>query len=125
MSEESNGSGKGGGVNLGRHRAQCKICCFSDSIRERIEEEFISRTPLHWYLEEYGIVRDTLYRHAHAVGLFGERRKYLSRVLEMIIDRGERSTVSTPVVISAVKALAKMDPAGKSAEPVQQIGRAH
>jgi hypothetical protein len=61
-------------VNLGRHQSGCKIC--SHPQREEIERDFItwkSPTPI---VKQYGLAdRTSIYRHAHALGLFAKRSR--------------------------------------------------
>ncbi len=57
-----------GSVNLGRHAAECKICAHA---REEIEREFISWRSPATIAKSYKLAnRASVYRHAHALGLY-------------------------------------------------------
>ena len=56
-------------VNLGRHESQCLLCQHPQ--REDIEREWIDWGNTSRLAEEYGLSRDSLYRHMHAMGLVG------------------------------------------------------
>jgi hypothetical protein len=61
-------------VSLGRHEQNCKICKHPE--RENIERDFIAwRSPVA-IAKEYRLSnRATVYRHAHALGLFVKRQR--------------------------------------------------
>ena len=61
-------------ISLGRHSRNCGICAHKH--REEIEREFINWTGPKAIAKEYGLKdRATVYRHAHAFGLFVKRRR--------------------------------------------------
>jgi hypothetical protein len=106
-----------GGVNLGRHQAQCTIC--KSPYRQQIEEEWISwYSPSH-FEKLFDLSRDALYRHAHALDLFTKRRKNILMTFEKIIERVDLTPMSGSVILSAIKAYAKINGAGQGGEPVQ------
>jgi hypothetical protein len=51
-------------VSPGRHEFHCKIC--SHPKREEIEQAFLTWTSPIQIAENYGVSRDSVYRHAHA-----------------------------------------------------------
>ena len=60
-------------VNLGRHAAVCKICTHTQ--REEIERAFINWESPAAITKQYGLRnRASVYRHAHALGLFPKRQ---------------------------------------------------
>ncbi len=88
-------------VNLGRHQAQCTIC--SSSYRQEIEEEWINWGNTTLIAERYGVTRDAIYRHAHALDLFRKRQRNIKMALERIIERLDIAPTSGSVVLSAIK----------------------
>lgn len=108
----------GGGVNLGRHQAQCTICLSPN--RQQIDEDWINWHHPGHFKDAFGVSRDTLYRHAHATGLFSKRRKNVSMVLEKMIERVDWAPVSGSVILSAIKVLEKINRAGQEGEPVHE-----
>jgi hypothetical protein len=103
---------RSGSVNLGRHAAECKICAHGQ--RDEIEQDFIAwRSPAS-ITKQYGLRnRSTVYRHAHAVGLFPKRQRNVRAALEKIIERAGEVDVTAPAVVAAVQAYAKINAAGQ------------
>ena len=88
---EQSGSGRKSGrdqstpVNTGRHEYHCTIC--SHAKREEIERSFLNWTSPSRISEQYSVSRDSIYRHAHALGLMDKRRRNIRAALEQIIER--------------------------------------
>jgi len=99
-------------VSLGRHQRNCSVCGHEQ--REEIEGAFIGwRSPAS-IAEEYGLVdRASVYRHAHALGLFEKRRRNIRAALERIIERADSVDVTASAVVAAVQAYAKINSAGE------------
>ena len=99
-------------VNLGRHAAECKICAHAQ--RQEIEREFINWQSPASIAKQYGSRnRSTVYRHAHAVGLFPKRERNVRAALEKIIERAGEVDVSASAVVAAVQAYSKINTAGQ------------
>jgi len=63
-------------VNVGRHRRNCSICACLQI--EEIEGDFISWCSPAAIATEYGLAdRASVYRHAHALGLFDKSPVFL------------------------------------------------
>jgi hypothetical protein len=88
-------------INLGRHQAQCAICNHPD--REQIEEEWVNWGPTSYTARRYGVSRDGIYRHAHALGLFRKRERNAIRVLEKMIERVDSTEMNCATMLSALK----------------------
>jgi len=56
--------------------------------------------------KDYGVSRDSVYRHAHALGLMAKRRRNVSSALERIIEQAGEVEASAAAVVSAVAAYA-------------------
>ena len=57
--------------------------------------------------------RASVYRHAHALGLFEKRRRNIRAALERIIEKAGEVDVTASAVVSAVQAYAKINAAGE------------
>lgn len=87
-----------------RHGRKCQICHHPD--RASIEEDFLLWCTPRSISVEYRVPEMTLYRHAHAFGLFTVRRESLRLGLDRIVERGAEAPVTGDMVIRAVKAQA-------------------
>jgi hypothetical protein len=64
-------------VNLGRHQRACSVCAHAQ--QEEIEAAFIGWRSPAAIAEEFGLSdRASVYRHAHALGLFQKRQRNVS-----------------------------------------------
>src|SRR5215469_4298464 len=99
-------------VNLGRHTAECKICAHAH--RQEIERNFINWQSPASIAKQYGLRnRSTVYRHAHAVGLFPKRERNVRAALEKIIERACEVDVTASAVVAAVQAYSKINTGGQ------------
>jgi len=114
MGNPANRSPKRKRVNRGRHQYGCKVC--SHPKREEIEHEFINWGSPTVIGKQYGLSRDSLYRHAHALGLFPKRQRNVRAALERIIERADEVKVNAAAVVSAVRAYASINSAGQWVE---------
>jgi len=95
-----------------RHQLKCSVCHHPD--RDAIEEAF-----LHWHsaalikLEFQLPSRTSVYRHAHAFGLFARRSRKLRFALELIIEQAERVTPSANAIIHAVQSYTRLNDSGQ------------
>jgi hypothetical protein len=105
--------------NPGRHRTICKVC--NHDKRDEIEQDWIGWGNTTRIAEDYGLTRDSLYRHAHACGLFEKRRQNVRKALERIIEQAETVEVNASAVVSAIQAFAKINDAGKWIERSENV----
>jgi hypothetical protein len=99
-------------VNLGRHRRTCTVCHHEQ--REEIESAFVGWCSPAAIAEEYGLAdRASIYRHAHALGLFEKRRRNIRAALERIIEKAGEVDVTASAVVAAVQAYAKINAVGE------------
>ncbi len=114
------GNGFQRNINLGRHAAECKICAHAQ--REEIEREFINwRSPAS-IAKQYKLAnRASVYRHAHALGLFPKRQRNVRAALEKIIERAGEVEVNATAVVSAVGAYARINAAGQWVERSERV----
>jgi hypothetical protein len=65
----------------------------------RIESDFISWRSPAAIAQDYGLAdRTSVYRHAHALGLFPKRQRNVRAALEKIIERAGEVDVTAPAV---------------------------
>lgn len=99
-------------ISLGRHQRNCSICAHQQ--REEIESAFIGWRSPAAIAEEFGLAdRASVYRHAHALGLFPKRQRNIRAALERIIERADSVDVTASAVVAAIGAYAKINAAGE------------
>jgi hypothetical protein len=109
---------EGGGVNLGRHQAQCAICL--SSYRQQIDELFIDWVSPHLITKQFsGISRDSVHRHARACDLVSKRKKNIGMALEKIIERADYMSMTGSQVVSAIQTYVKLNGLGQGTEQAQ------
>lgn len=106
-------------VNLGRHETFCRVCKHEQ--REAIEQGWTDWGNTSRIAEEYGLSRDSLYRHAHALGLFAKRQRNIRKALEHMIERAESVEVTAAAIVSAIQAYAKINAGGQWVDRVEGV----
>jgi hypothetical protein len=107
-------------VDLAHHKVRCSICNRPD--REAIDEAF-----LHWrrswdLVREFKIAsRTSLYRQAHALGLFERRARNMRFALSVIIEEVETVSPSADAIIHAIRAYSCLDDSGHWTEPAKRL----
>src|SRR2546430_4902961 len=98
-------------VSRGRHEKLCTIC--KHPKREEIENDFVNWHSPAEIAKTYRLAdRSTVYRHAHALGMFAKRRRNVRAALEGIIERAGEVEITAASVVAAVQAYAKINAAG-------------
>ena len=99
-------------TNLGRHRRNCSVC--SHPKCAEIETDFVLWRSPGAMAQEYGLAdRASVYRHAHALGLFQRRQRNVRAALEKIIEKAGEVDVTAAAVVAAVQAYSKINAAGQ------------
>jgi hypothetical protein len=99
-------------INPGRHAAECKICRHPQ--RDEIERDFINWRSPATIAKGYGLKnRASVYRHAHALGLFPKRGRNVRAALEKVIERAGDVGVTAAAVVAAIQAYTKINAAGQ------------
>ena len=101
------------------HRRLCTIC--KHPMRNAMEEEF-----LHWaspdaIAHHYSVGWRSVYRHAHATGLFEKRGRNLRSALGHIIEHANHVSPSADSIIRAVRAYSCVTRDGKWVEPATRV----
>jgi hypothetical protein len=106
--------------SLGRHKRSCSICRHEK--RKEIEADFISWQSPATIAREYGLTdRASVYRHAHALGLFGKRQRNVRAALERIIEKAGDFEATAAAVVTAVQAYSKINAAGQWIERSEHV----
>lgn len=99
-------------VSLGRHRRNCTVCTHPK--RAEIEADFVSgRSPAAIAQEHDLGNRASVYRHAHALGLFSKRQRNVRAALERIIEKAGEVDATAAAVVAAVQAYSRISAAGQ------------
>ena len=107
-------------VNLARHKAQCTICAHAECAE--IETGFVNWESPAKLAEQYGLAdRTTVYKHAHALGLFEKRKRNVRAALERIIEKSGEVEVTASAVVSAIQAYAKINAEGHWVERSEHV----
>src|ERR1700683_3902459 len=106
-------------TSLDRHSRKCIICAHPD--REAIDEAF-----LHWSRNDQ-VVKDydlpslsSLYRHAHACGLWNQRRSNIRFALDRIIEKAGEAKLNAYAVLRAIDISCRFDKHGAYVEPTKR-----
>jgi hypothetical protein len=106
--------------SLGRHKRSCSVCRHEK--RKEIEADFISWQSPATIAQEYGLAdRASVYRHAHALGLFGKRQRNVRAALEKIIEKAGDVDATASAVVAAVQAYSKINAAGQWIERSEHV----
>jgi len=99
-------------VNIGRHQKNCTICHHEK--REEVERDFVAWHSPAAIATCYGLAdRASVYRHAHALGLFPKRQRNVRAALEKIIEKAGEVDVNASAVVAAIQAYAKINAQGQ------------
>ncbi|HTV58745.1 MAG TPA: hypothetical protein VMJ93_07720 [Verrucomicrobiae bacterium] len=103
-------------LDLAQHRRRCAVCKHRDC--PAIEEAFLQWRNVIWLVKEFSLPdRSSVYRHAHAFGLFPRRKANLRFALEHVIEEAERVRPNASAVVEAARAYAHIDDQGAWIEP--------
>jgi len=110
---------------LSRHERKCSVCSHPE--RQAIEQAF-----LHWHSPNQIAIdheladEASIYRHAHATGLFARRDNNLRFALGNFIERVNEIQVVTPgAIVQAIRAYTRISKTGEWIEPPRQITVTH
>ena len=108
-------------AELEHHSRNCTIC--RSESRPMIEQAFLHWIDFDSIKQEFNVNRTSLYRHAHATGLFDLRRRNYRYVLERIMENVHTclSLLTPDGVIRAVRVASRLDDDGRWFAPTQHI----
>src|SRR5690242_18509535 len=84
-------------ISKGRHEYQCTICAHTQ--RDEIDQPFVNWGQPSRLAKEFSVSRDSIYRHAHALGLMDKRRRNVRAALEKIIEKAGEVEVNAAAVV--------------------------
>lgn len=102
-----------------RHGRKCAIC--AHEYRDEIEELFLDWRRPSDIASELGLELRTIYRHAHATGLYAKRQGKLRKVLDRILEGVDRAHVTGDCIIRAVRAYTCLGRSNKWTEPATNV----
>jgi hypothetical protein len=102
-----------------RHGRKCAIC--AHEYRDEIEELFLDWRSPSDIASDLGVHLRTLYRHAHATGLYARRQGKLRTVLDRILERADFAHVNGDCIIRAVRAYSCLGRDNKWTEPPSRV----
>jgi hypothetical protein len=104
----------------GRHARKCNVCRHPD--RKAIEQDFLHWRSADQIAKDYGIAdHSSIYRHAHASGLFDRRANTIRLALSPLIERAMTVEVTADSVIRAVELLARLNGDGQLINPPKHV----
>ena len=107
-------------LSLGRHTRKCTVCRHPE--REAIEAEFLRwHNPHDIALDHQIHDASSVYRHAHATGLFKRRSANIRMALEPIIEEATCVNVTAHAVIRAITTYAHLSDSGKWVNPGKRV----
>ncbi len=106
--------------DISRHQRLCSICHHPE--REAIEEAFLQWRSLWNIQDEFKLPsRTTIYRHAHALGLFARRGRRLRFALGNIIEKSETVRPTAEAIIHAIEAYTRLTDDGQWIAPPAHV----
>ena len=103
-----------------RHSLKCAVCNHPD--RAAIEFDFLNwRNPGDLVKGYRFRGLSTIYRHAHATGLFAKRRLNLRFAMERIVERVNEVPVTATSVIRAARAISRINDSGEWIDPPSRV----
>jgi hypothetical protein len=104
--------------SLAMHSSQCTVCRHPQ--RAEIERDFLDWIGPRKIAREYGLSsHTTLYRHAHALGLFHRRRHTLQFALSRLIEQVDDVKPTAASIISAIRLMTKLNARSEYAEETE------
>jgi hypothetical protein len=105
---------------LSYHTRNCAIC--GSECEDEIEDAFLNWESVDTIARSYAIQRRSVYRHAHATGLFARRDRNIRRALGLLIHRADKvRDVSADSIIRAAKTLAHLNEQGEWVVPIRRV----
>jgi hypothetical protein len=107
-------------ASASRHNRKCCVCRHVD--RKAIERDFLSWRSADRIAEEYAIAdHSSIYRHAHATGLFSRRASTVRLALSPLIEKSLVVPVTADSIVRAVIAFAHINDDGQWIEPPRRV----
>jgi hypothetical protein len=98
-------------ANHRRHEKLCSVCRHPK--REDIEQAYIDWTSPTRMAKEYGLTRDSIYRHVRYAGLAPKRDRNIRAALGRLIERADEVKPNAGSIVYACHTLARINSAGQ------------
>lgn len=106
--------------SLSRHNRKCRVC--RHPARDAIDQDFLRWRNPDRIAADYGIAdHSSVYRHAHATGLFRRRNAGLRHALGSLIEKAADVAPSADAIVRAVCAFAHINDDGHWVEPPHHV----
>jgi hypothetical protein len=102
-----------------RHGRKCAIC--AHPYCDEVEELYLDWRDPSYIASEVGVPIRSVYRHAHATGLYAKRQGKLRSVLDRILEGVDSAQINGDCIIRAVRAYACLDRNNKWTEPATNV----
>jgi hypothetical protein len=102
-----------------RHSRKCHVCNHPD--RDLIELDFLQWRSSRAIPIDHEIPENSIYRHAHALGLFELRRGNMRLALDRVIEKCSYAEATADTVVRAVRAQACLTDDGHWVEPARHL----
>jgi hypothetical protein len=95
-----------------RHSRKCSVCRHPN--RADIDQDFLSWQSPDRIAQQYGIPdHSSIYRHAHATGLYEKRAGMIRLALSPLIEQAQTIEATASAVVRAIWVFAHLDDKGK------------
>jgi hypothetical protein len=96
----------------------CRICPHEH--RLEVEKAFVSWRTLRDIAREFGVSKDSVARHAEALGLDERRSRNVRAALTRVVEKGlDTAEISGSALVAALGVLSKLDAAGQQVDRVE------
>jgi hypothetical protein len=96
----------------------CRICPHES--RAEVEKAFVNWRSLRDISREFGVSKDSVARHAEALGLDERRAKNVRAALTRVVEKGlDTAAISGSALVAALGVLSKLDAAGQQVDRVE------
>jgi hypothetical protein len=102
-----------------RHCRKCHVCNHPD--RDLIELDFLNWRSSRAISIDHQIPENSIYRHAHALGLFDLRRANMRLALDRVIEKCSYAEATADTVVRAVRAQACLTDDNHWVEPARHL----
>lgn len=96
----------------------CRVCPHKN--RAEVEKAFVNWRSLREIAQDFGVSKDSVARHAEALGLDERRAKNVRAALTRVVEKGfDTAAISGSALVAALGVLSKLDAAGQQIDRVE------
>jgi len=97
------------------------VCAATKGVQKSRPISFLGAVPAAIAKEDGLADRASVYRHAHALGLFEKRQRNVRAALEKIIEKAGGVEVTASAVVEAVQAYSKINATGQRVDRSEHV----